>query len=56
MEKKKTGKTGSSLQGNFVNWREEIKKYIRETLPHWREIYPAGGKFPGGNFAQLAGK
>ena len=43
--RKKTGKTGSSLQGNFVIWREKIKKYIRETLPHWREIYPAGGKF-----------
>ena len=42
---KKTGKTGSSLQRNFVIWREKVKKFIRETLPHWREIYPAGGKF-----------
>ena len=41
----KTGKTGSSLQGNFVIWRKKIEKYIRETLPHWREIYPAGSKF-----------
>ena len=38
-------KMGSSLQGNFVIWREKMKKYIRETLPHWREIYLAGGKF-----------
>ena len=42
---KKTGKTGSSLQANLVIWEGGIKKYIRETLSHWREIYPAGGKF-----------
>ena len=41
----KIGKTGSSLPGNFVIWREKIKKYIREIIPHWREICPAGGKF-----------
>ena len=43
----KTGKTGSSLLGNFVIWREKIKKYIRETIPHWREILPSlqGNKF-----------
>ena len=44
---KKTDKTGSSLPGNFVIWREKIKKYIcrRKTIPHWREVCPAGGKF-----------
>ena len=41
----KIGKTGSSLPGNLVIWREKIKKYIRETIPHWREMCPAGGKF-----------
>ena len=41
----KTGKTGSSLPGNFVIWRKNIKKYITETIPNWREICPAGGKF-----------
>ena len=39
----KTGKTGSSLPGNFVTWREKIKKYIRETIPHWREIWTSPG-------------
>ena len=52
---------GSSLQGNFVIWREKIKKYIREAkgnlstlegnLPCWREILHSlqGNKtfFPG---------
>ena len=42
---KQNGKMGSSLPGNFVIWREKIKKYMRETIPHWREICPAGGKF-----------
>ena len=33
------------LAGKFCELEGKIKKYIRETLPHWREIYPAGGKF-----------
>ena len=41
----RNGKTGISLPGNFVIWREKIKKYIWGTIPHWREICPAGGKF-----------
>ena len=40
----KIGKTESPLPGNFVIWREKIQKYIGETIPHWREICPAGGK------------
>ena len=42
---KKTGKMGSSLPGNVVIWRVKIKKYVRGTIPHWREICPAGRKF-----------
>ena len=41
----KTCKTESSLPGYLVIWREKIKKYIGETIKHWREICPAGGNF-----------
>ena len=37
--------SGKLLAWKFCDLGEKIKKYIRETLPHWREIYPAGGKF-----------
>ena len=42
---KPTQQTGSSLPGNLVIWREKIKKYIQETIPHCRELCPVGGKF-----------
>ena len=38
----KNGKSGTSLQGNFVIWREinkEIHKKCWEMLSYWREIF-----------------
>ena len=43
--RKKNRQNGKLLAGKFCDSEGKIKKYIRETLPHWREIYTAGGKF-----------
>ena len=41
----KNRQNGKLLAGKFCDLEGKIKKYIRETLPHWREIYPVGGEF-----------
>ena len=50
--KPKQSKKGSSLQRNFIIWRDKIKKYT-----HLRETHTAGkSTLLEANFAQLAGK
>ena len=43
------GKPGKNRQNRKLLARKfcdmEGQNIIRETIPHWREIYPAGGKF-----------
>ena len=43
--KKKTRQNRKLLARKFCDLEGKIKKYIEDTIPHWGEICPAGGKF-----------